>query len=79
MAFWVVGGEFTGTDFKTITQGKTLEQHGPFESYKEAHDVWASRAWATVDECQSRFRIVEGTATAPGTGPALAEGVPPRS
>jgi len=76
MAFWVVGGEYTGTDFKTIAPGRTLEQHGPFEAYKEAHDLWASRAWATVDDCQSRFRIVEGDATAPGAGPALAEGQP---
>ncbi|GGF16220.1 hypothetical protein GCM10011611_22480 [Aliidongia dinghuensis] len=78
MAFWVVGGEYTGTDFTTIAPGKALEKHGPFNEYKQAHDVWASRAWATVDDCQSRFRIVEGTETAPGDGPALAEGVPPR-
>jgi hypothetical protein len=78
MAFWVVGGEYTGTDFTTIAAGKTLEKHGPFEDYKHAHDVWASRAWATVDDCQSRFRIVEGSTTEPGTGPALAEGQPPK-
>ena len=77
MAFWVVGGEYTGTDFTSIAPGKVLEQHGPFEDYKHAHDIWASRAWATVDDCQSRFRIVEGDATAPGNGPALVEGQPP--
>ena len=30
MAFWVVGGEYTGTDFTSIAPGKVLEQHGPF-------------------------------------------------
>ena len=78
MAFWVVGGEYTGTDFTTIAPGKTLERHGPFEAYQKAHDVWASRAWATVDDYLSRYRIVEGSATEPGTGPALAEGQPPK-
>jgi hypothetical protein len=77
MAFWVVGGEYTGTDFTAIAPGKMLERHGPFADYQHAHDVWAARAWATVDDCQSRFRIVEGSETEPGTGPALAEGQPP--
>ena len=77
MPYWVVGGEYTDTSFQTLAPGKALEQHGPFESYKQAHDVWAGRAWATVDDCNSRFRVVEGSATAPGSGPALVEGAGP--
>ena len=77
MAYWVTGGEYTNTHFDTLAPGKTLEQLGPFETYKQAHDVWASRAWATVDDCQSRYRVVEGTNEAPGSGPALVEGAGP--
>ena len=77
MAYWVVGGEYTDTRFETLMPGKTLEQLGPFASYKQAHDVWASRAWATVDDCQSRYRVVEGNETGPGEGPALVEGAGP--
>jgi hypothetical protein len=57
--------------------GKSLEQSGPFNSYEEAHRAWASRAWATVDDCHARYRVVEGSETAPGDGPALVEGAGP--
>ena len=77
MAYWVVGGEYTNTHFDTLAPGKKLEQLGPYETYKQAHDVWASRAWATVDDCQSRYRVVEGSTEAPGEGPALVEGAGP--
>ncbi len=75
--FWVVGGEYTDTRFETIAPGKTLERHGPYATYKAAHDVWASRAWGTVDDCHSRFRVIEGDETGPGTGPSLVEGAGP--
>ena len=77
MAYWVVGGEYTDTRFDRLAPGKTLETYGPYGTYKQAHDVWAARAWATVDDCQSRFRVVEGSETAPGDGPALVEGAGP--
>ena len=57
MSYWVIGGEYQDTSFKTPAQDKSLEQMGPFATYKEAHDAWASRAWATVDSCMSRYRI----------------------
>ena len=75
--YWVVGGEYTDTQFATIAPGRTLEQLGPFATYKEAHQVWSSRAWATVDNCNARFRVVEGTETEPGNGAALVEGAGP--
>jgi len=76
--YWVIGGEYTNTRFDTIAPGKTLEKYGPFESYQAAHDLWASRAWATVDDCHCRFRVVAGDKIAPGSGPSLIEGVPTR-
>ena len=44
-------------DFKDLIDG-TQEIHGPYDSYEEAYDVWNSRAWSTVDDCQARFTIV---------------------
>lgn len=58
MAYWVIGGEYTDTRFETPAPGKALERHGPFGSYEEALQVWAARAWATVDDAHARFRIV---------------------
>lgn len=77
MTYWVVGGDYVDTSFETIRPGKTLERHGPFASYKQAHEVWAARAWATVDDCLCRFRVVEGDEAAPGAGPSLVEGAGP--
>lgn len=56
--FWVVGGEFTDTSFKTFAPGKSEERLGPFHSLAEARDVWSARAWRTVDDCYSRYWIV---------------------
>ena len=75
--FWVVGGEYSDTVFRTLAPGKTLERHGPFLTYKEAHGVWQARAWATVDDCHMRFRVLKGSAEDPGAGPSLIEGAPP--
>jgi len=56
--YWVVGGEYRDTHFTEIAPGKSEERHGPFASYREAHAKWAERAWATVDDAHSRFRIL---------------------
>ena len=56
--FYVVGGEYTGTDFKTILIGKD-EEYGPFETYEQAKIKWSERAWLTVDNCHYRFTIEE--------------------
>lgn len=56
--YWVVGGEYADTRFETPAPGKAEERHGPFSSYKAAHTKWAERAWATVDDAHSRYRIV---------------------
>lgn len=62
MAFWVVGGEYKDTLFQEIIPGKSEERHGPFATYEEAYKTWSARAWATVDDAMTRFRIVEEAA-----------------
>ena len=59
MPYWVIGGEYTDTDFKRVAPGKTEEKLGPFSSYEEARKSWASRAFSTIDHCLIRYRIVE--------------------
>lgn len=57
MAYWVIGGEYVDTKFQQIADGKE-EKYGPFPTYDAAHHQWANRAWATVDECHRRYRII---------------------
>lgn len=59
MAYWVVGGEYRDATFSEMLPGTKKERLGPFASYEEAHKAWAARAWATVDNALTRFRIVE--------------------
>jgi hypothetical protein len=66
--YWVVGGEYSDTTFKTFAPGKQEERLGPFASYEEAQKTWAGRAWATVDDAHSRYSILtedDGPAAAP--------------
>ena len=58
-AYWVVGGEYTDTNFDKISPGKAPERYGPFASYQDAMTEWKTRAWETVDHCLIRYRIVE--------------------
>lgn len=60
-SFWVIGGEYADTSFKTLAPGAREERHGPFATYGEAHDVWQVRARATIDDALIRFRIIEET------------------
>ncbi len=57
MKYWVVGGVYTGTSFSTIAGGHGEERHGPFTTYQDALEEWHARAWATVDDCNARYRI----------------------
>ncbi len=56
-AFWVIGGEYADTGFTRPAPGTTEQRYGPFASYEEAKAEWARRAWASVDDAQTRFRI----------------------
>jgi hypothetical protein len=57
--FWVIGGDYADSGFRTVVPGTQEERIGPFDTYKEAHDSWQARSWATVDSCSKRYRIVE--------------------
>jgi Domain of unknown function (DUF4170) len=56
-AYWVVGGEYTDTGFTTPAGGQSEQRYGPFATYEEAKAEWARRAWATVDDAHTRYRI----------------------
>lgn len=54
--YWVIGGEYTDTDFKTIKSGEE-ERHGPFETQDEASNKWKALSMANIDNAYVRFRI----------------------
>lgn len=54
--YWVVGGTYTDTHFTEPAEGGE-SWYGPFETYEDAKAEWQSRAWASVDDALSRYRI----------------------
>ncbi|MBT4739016.1 MAG: DUF4170 domain-containing protein [Rhodospirillaceae bacterium] len=56
--YWVVGGEYADTTFKTPASGTAIEAYGPFEK-GEALDVWRSITGKTVDYALVRYDIRE--------------------
>lgn len=54
--FYVVGGEYVDTHFQDAVGGDE-QWIGPFGDYEEAREEWAKRAWLTVDDCATRYRI----------------------
>ena len=64
--YWVIGGEYTDTDFTSLADGQQEVRKGPFSSYKEAKKVWQTLAWETVDDCLSHYHIDE---LEPGSDP----------
>jgi hypothetical protein len=61
--YWVVGGEYTDTDFTTIRDGQDEERHGPFDSLEAARKEWAGLSMAQVDNALVRYRIEHGGET----------------
>jgi hypothetical protein len=59
--FWVIGGDYADQGFKELLPGAQEERLGPFESYKDAHEAWQDRSFATMDNCARRYRILEET------------------
>ena len=57
--YWVIGGEYTDTDFKQLTEGGELEKYGPFHTYEAARKVWQARNMAKIDNAMVRYRIIE--------------------
>jgi Domain of unknown function (DUF4170) len=57
--YWVVGGEYTDTDFKHLASDAELEKFGPFHTYEAARKEWQARNMAKIDNAMVRYRIVE--------------------
>ena len=55
--FWLVGGVYKSTDFTETVDGSPETKIGPFATYEEAKKLWQQKAWATVDDAHSRWRI----------------------
>jgi hypothetical protein len=55
--YWVIGGEYTDTSFRTIMGGGAERRVGPFSSYDEARKQWAALSMASVDNALVRYRI----------------------
>jgi hypothetical protein len=58
-AYWVVGGKYADTKFLKLARGAAEERFGPFDKYDDAMSVWRGKAWASVDDSFSRYRIEE--------------------
>jgi hypothetical protein len=57
--YWVVGGEYTDTDFKALAADAALEEYGPFHTYEAARKEWHARNMARIDNAMVRYQIVE--------------------
>jgi len=62
--YWVIGGEYTDTDFRSLRDGKAEERHGPFDSLEAARAEWAGLSMSQVDNAMVRYRIEHGGAAA---------------
>jgi hypothetical protein len=54
--FWVVGGEYSCTAFKSLKNG-TPEVLGPYESREEAAAVWRRKADETRSLATAKYAI----------------------
>jgi hypothetical protein len=57
--YWVVGGEYTDTDFSKLVPGARVEEYGPFHTYEAARKEWQARNMARIDNATVRYRILE--------------------
>lgn len=62
--YWVIGGEYTDTDFRTVVGGGEPERHGPYATYDAARECWASLSWQHIDDAHVRYTIEEEDARA---------------
>lgn len=56
-SYWVVGGEYTDTEFRDIAGGGPEERHGPFGDLAGARAEWAARSMKFVDSAFVKYRI----------------------
>jgi len=54
--WFVVGGEYTGTDFATIAPGRSLDVRGPFDR-AQALAIWREMTGRTVDSALTRYDL----------------------
>ena len=55
--YWVVGGQYTETDFKLIREGGKEERIGPFTDIEEARMKWKAKSMENIDDAYTRYRI----------------------
>lgn len=60
--YWVVGGEYTNTDFTEIAGGGEPERHGPYETYEAARRAWSALSMKWVDSAFVKYEIERGGA-----------------
>jgi len=53
--FWVVGGEYTSTDFAELDG--PAEAFGPYADYGEAYAEWERRSLETKSSAHTRYMI----------------------
>lgn len=58
--YWVVGGEYTDTEFKDVVGGGEEERHGPYETYEAARRAWSALSMKYVDSAFVKYRIEHG-------------------
>ena len=54
--YWVVGGEFTDTEFTSLHG--PAEALGPFANYERAYREWERRSMETRPNAHTRYTIV---------------------
>lgn len=55
--YWVVGCPYADTRFCEPAAGGGEQWFGPFDDYDSAKIEWSRRAWSTVDDAMTRYRI----------------------
>ena len=55
MLYYVGGGEYTDTDFRTLVAG-TEERHGPLPA-DEANELWKGLSMRHIDACLRRYML----------------------
>lgn len=61
--FWIVGGEFTSTDFNQVVEG-TEQVVGPMDCRKMAEKLWRNMSEQDRPQCNIRYSIVSEPAFA---------------
>jgi hypothetical protein len=62
--YWVVGGEYSGTDFKTLKTG-AAQAAGPFDTREEARRAWQRLSDETRSCATAKYAITAEQLTLP--------------